>query len=468
MRKNNDAGVADNGGTQKILQKNAAGGGTAKQGGFTRGRFSAFAGSNVEMPRSMSSTVYRYVLAETFLSFLIAFLFFFFIFFVNQLLLMAQDILTKQVPLGQVVLLVLFSLPSIVAMSAPFATLVGTLMTIGRLTSDNEILVLLSSGLSFRNIFMPAITVGIAISLVAFFANDVLLPAGTLQFRQLYRRILVSTPALELAANSVKRFEDTVIVTGDVTDNSINNVMILDRTSDGERRLILAGSAELRDTGSDGLSLDMDKAFIHSSKEIEREDYDYASADSLHYAVSQEDIAQTQTSVSPREMSSVDVMREIQRQTIELAERINDRQSRVSAIAIELERQLRAPPSRQDARARQSQLAAFEREAGTLQNIRSDRTLSLYRLEFNQKFSIPFGAFSFIFLAVALGLMAKKSGQTVGFIFGLIISVFYWALLLGGQTMGVRLGTSPFWSIWTPNIIALGAGAFLAGIRVFR
>jgi lipopolysaccharide export system permease protein len=78
----------------------------------------------------------------------------------------------------------------------------------------------------------------------------------------------------------------------------------------------------------------------------------------------------------------------------------------------------------------------------------NDRTLSLYRLEFYKKFSVPFGAFSFIFLAVALGLMAKNRGQTVGFIFGLIISVIYWALLLGGQTLGMRLYTPPFMSMW--------------------
>ncbi|MCL2193955.1 MAG: LptF/LptG family permease, partial [Treponema sp.] len=215
----------------------AAGSGTIKKLAgppSTVRRWFLKAGSGEERPRSMSFTIYKYVLGETFFAFLIAFLFFFFIFFVNQLLLMAQDILTRQVPLYQVALLVLFALPSIIALSAPFASLVGTLMTIGRLSSDNEILVMLSSGLSFRNVFIPAITVGVVISLVAFVANDILLPAGTLQFRQLYRRILVSTPALEMASNSVVRFRDTVIVTGDVIGNSINNVLIMDRTGDGE------------------------------------------------------------------------------------------------------------------------------------------------------------------------------------------------------------------------------------------
>jgi len=421
-----------------------------------------------EAPRSMSFTIYRYILGEVFFAFLIAFLFFFFVFFVNQLLLLAQEILTRRVPFNEVALLVLFSLPSIVALSAPFASLVGTLMTIGRLSSDNEIMVLLSSGLSYRNVFLPAITLGVVISLVAFVANDILLPAGTLQFRQLYRRILVSTPALELAANSVIRFRDTVIVTGDVSGNTINNVLILDRTGEGERRLIMANTAELRDAGRDGLSLDMSRAFIQSSREVAREDYDYAFASFVRYWVPQEDIIQTLTAISPREMSSVDVFREIQLQAADLSARVNERQGRVSVLGLALEETLRAGPASDAWHQRGSQLADFQREVQRLESMRNDRTLSLYRLEFNQKFSIPFGAFALIFLAVPLGLMAKRSGQTVGFIFGLIISVIYWAMLAGGQAMGLRLGTSPFLSIWAPNIIALVAGSILTVARVFK
>jgi lipopolysaccharide export system permease protein len=421
-----------------------------------------------ESPRAVSFTIYRYILGETFFAFLIAFLFFFFIFFVNQLLLMAQEILTKHVPFHQVALLVLFSLPSVIAMSAPFASLVGTLMTVGRLSSDNEILVMLSSGLSYLNVFVPAITVGIVISLLSFVANDILLPAGTLKFARLYRRILVSTPALELEANSVKKFKDTVIVTGNVTGNAIDNVLILDRTSDGERRIIMANNAELKDAGKSGLSLDLGRAFIQSSKEIAREDYDYASAGFLRYWVPQEDLIHNVSSVSPREMSSRDVFREIRKKTSDLSVRINDRQNKIAALALALEETLRAGPPAENWNRRTNQLTAFQREESALSSLRKDRSLSLYRLEFYKKFSIPFGAFSFIFLAVSLGLMAKRSGQTVGFIFGLIIAVVYWALLLGGQTMGVRLSTPPFWSIWTPNILALSAGLILAVIRIVK
>jgi lipopolysaccharide export system permease protein len=137
-------------------------------------------------------------------------------------------------------------------------------------------------------------------------------------------------------------------------------------------------------------------------------------------------------------------------------------------LALPLEETLRLGQSSRDWNRRTSQITAFQREVQILSAMLDDRTLSLYWLEFYKKFSVPFGAFTFIFLAVALGLMAKKSGQTVGFIFFLIISVIYWALLLGGQTLGMRLFTPPFLSMWTPNILALSAGIILAIIRIAR
>jgi lipopolysaccharide export system permease protein len=428
----------------------------------------SFFSKNIENKRFISFTLFRYILVEMLFSFIIAFFFFFFIFFVNQILLMAQEVLTKRVPFHQVALLILYSLPTIIAMSAPFACLVGTLMTVGRLTSDNEILVMLSSGLSYKTVFLPAITVGIVISVLSFFTNDVLLPAGHVQFGKLWRRILVSTPALELEANTVKRFRDTIIVTGGVRGNAIDNLLILDRTGDGERRIIMAGTAELKDAGNEGLSLELEDAFIHSSKEIAWDNYDYAQADLLQYRVSNEDIMDTVVSVSPREMSSRDVYTSVMTRRDSINERVNTRKNRMIVQAAALENILRAGPEGELWNSRSSNIAGFSRELSSIRTIMSDRTLTISLIELYRKFSAPFGAFCFVFLAVSLGLMAKKSGQTVGFIFGNIIAVIYWSMVFIGQTMGLRLGTSPFWSMWYSNIFFLVLGLIMAIRRVTK
>jgi lipopolysaccharide export system permease protein len=420
----------------------------------------------VDNPRSVSWTLFRYIFFETLFSFFVSFLFFFIIFFVNQILLLAQEILTKRVPIGEVILLVFFALPQVVALSAPFASMVGTLMTVGRMTSDNEILVMLSSGLSYRVVFIPAITVGILVSLFSFLTNDVLLPMGTIQFNKLYRRILVSTPALELEANSVKRFKNTIIVIGEVSGNTIENVLILDRTGGGERRIIIAKNAELRDRGREGLSLDLNAAFIQSSKETARFDYDYASTSFLRYWVPQDDLIQAVSSITPREMSSADVLKEIRKKSADLNVLLEERLNRIGTFAMQYEQSLRRGPEHESWNRRASQMTELQQEILGYRSMKRDLLLLYYLLEYYKKFSIPLGAFSFVFLSVALGLLAKKSGQTVGFIIGLIIAVFYWALLLGGQTMGIRMGFSPFWSMWTPNILALGAGLILCAFRI--
>jgi lipopolysaccharide export system permease protein len=339
-------------------------------------------------------------------------------------------------------------------------------MTIGRLSSDNEILVLLSSGLSYKNIIAPALAVGIFISILSFFANDILLPAGTVQFTRLYRRILISSPALEMETNSVKRFNNTLVVTGPVSGNTMRDLLIMDRTNEGERRIILAKEAELKDSGMGSLSIELKNAFTKSIKENTRDDYDYAFSSRLSYSVPQENLAQSALFATPHEMSSVDVKKEIQKKQETLRENINLELRRNIIAAMNLESALRLGRDGADWN-RVSQLEEdFNNRKKTLDLMKKDRSLSIYRLEYYKKFSIPFGALSFVFLAVSLGIMARKSGQTVGFILGLCIAAGYWALLLGGQTLGTETDFSPFWSMWFPNALALASGSVLLLFRL--
>jgi lipopolysaccharide export system permease protein len=49
----------------------------------------------------------------------------------------------------------------------------------------------------------------------------------------------------------------------------------------------------------------------------------------------------------------------------------------------------------------------------------------------------------------------------MGFGIGILIAVVYWALLIGGDALGRRLGWSPFWSMWLPNALVLAFGVAL-------
>jgi lipopolysaccharide export system permease protein len=167
-------------------------------------------------------------------------------------------------------------------------------------------------------------------------------------------------------------------------------------------------------------------------------------------------------------MSSRDVYSAVKVKRVDLDARINERKGRLVTQAYALENILRAGTDSDSWNRRASSISGFQREAQALVSIQNDRSLLIHIIELYRKFSVPFGAFCFVFLAVSLGLMAKKSGQTVGFIFGNIIAVLYWSMLFIGQTMGLRIGTPPFWSMWFPNILSLFAGIVLAVIKVRR
>jgi len=407
-------------------------------------------------------TLWRYESREFLASFSVAFLFFFVIFFINQLLLMAEEILSKNAPVGDVVKLVVFSMPAIIAMSFPFGSLVGALMAAGRLSSDNELLVMRASGVSRGAAFVPFAVLGLAFSLVSFTMNDYFLPLGTINYGKLYRKLITSAPELQLRPYSVKRYGDTTIVTGAVEGSVLRDVLIIDEANDGSSRVISAGRAELldRDREAGVISLVLDDVFLQETDAARPDRFEYSRAARMEYNILLAGFADFTPGVGPKEMSSADVLAVIRAKEAALDERrlaraVEYEAKRAELLSAYLERVKMGIPAQNAAatlRAPAASLAALA--ARTLR----DRSLEIYRLEYYKKFSIPAGALCFVFLAFPLGALARRSGKAVGFGIGLLVAVVYWGMLIGGQTLGLRAELPPFAAMWAPNLMVLAAG----------
>jgi lipopolysaccharide export system permease protein len=237
----------------------------------------------------------------------------------------------------------------------------------------------------------------------------------------------------------------------------------MDKTNDGERRIIIADQASLKDEDDGRISINLTNAFVQSGKESQKKNYDYATASFLRYTVPREDMNQAVYSVGPREMSSLDVRSEIRKKETNLSNNMDGESRRIITGALKLEDTLRSGTFQNNT---DTMVTDLQDAVQSVRNMQHDRSLSIYRLEYFKKFSIPFGALSFVLAAVSIGLMANKSGQTVGFIIGIVIAAVYWALLLIGQDLGTRLGFSPFWSMWFPNVLAIAAGLGLTAVRI--
>lgn len=414
----------------------------------------------------------RYMSREFLLSFLVAFLFFFFIFFINQMLLLAEDILTRQVPFFAVVRLIVYSLPSIVALSFPFGALVGALMTIGRLASDNEIIAFRASGIPNRRLFLPMLVMGVLFSLVSFVMNDYFLPLGTINFGKLYRELIFSNPELELESYTVKNYENTIIVTGEVNERVINDLVILDETESGEKRVIAAGEAVLAEAGGDAgvVTLELGDVFTQTVDPPSTGEYEYATAAEMLYNILLRDITISIRNPGPREMSSVDVWAVISERRRNLRTRREDQARIVRGLRHELAGIYFAGIEEVSwgqgtvARLANELESQIEHVSGEAARVITDRTLQNYEIEFYKKFSIPAACLVFVIFAFPTGLLTKRAGRAVGFGIGLLISTAYWSMLIAGQTVGANNPEfSPFVAMWFPNavVLLLGGVAFL-------
>ncbi len=417
-----------------------------------------------------------YLAREFVFSFLVAFFFFFFIFFINQILLLAEEILTKRVPPLDVLLLIIYSLPSIVALSVPFGALLGALMTVGRFSSDNEIIAFQASGVPYRRLFVPLLAIGITLSMLSFVMNDYFLPLGTINFGRLYRELIFSNPELELESYTVKNYQNSIIVTGAVTGREIEDLLILDENERSERRVIAATSARLTQPGGDAgvLSLDLTNVLTQTLAPDAIGDYDYSTSESMQYNILLKDITFNIRNPGPREMSSVDVWGVIQDRRGTLEARRADQQRLVDNLRLRLAQEYEYGIGRVYGGTSTVARVTQELEA-TLAQVNQevarpivDRTLQNYELEFHKKFSIPFACLTFIIFAFPVGLMTRRAGRAVGFGIGLLVSTLYWTMLIAGQTLGINNPSlSPALAMWLPNLAILGlaGGALLLKVR---
>jgi len=90
------------------------------------------------------------------------------------------------------------------------------------------------------------------------------------------------------------------------------------------------------------------------------------------------------------------------------------------------------------------------------------------KVEYQQKFSIPFACFVFGLIGVPLGIIVRRSGKMVGLGIGLVMIIVYYVLLEVGKNIGKQGIMPPFFALWLPNFVIGIGGIFLIIRAVFE
>lgn len=410
-----------------------------------------------------------YVTKEYVESFLVAFLFFFVVFLINQVLLLAEDILSKNVPFAKTLLLLLYSLPSVIALAFPFASLAGALMTSARLNADNELMAFSAGGISLTSLYLPFITVGLFIALVSFVMNDYFLPLGAREFQKVYRDLLAQSTSIELKPYSVKKYPNTTLVTGAPDGNLAGDVLIFQSDPDSSDRLMSADTASIAmQPDQNAAEISLNDVWAMQVAPGSRDRFSISTADSVIYRLSFREPLVGFSSTGPSDMASGDLKKRIVvKENSLVARKRNAFQKNSSARTILLGSYSRAQESPVADSRDEGLSRGYQVYTETKTSAPTDRSLQIYKLEYHKKFAIPAAGFFFALLAFPLGLGSRKAGRTAGFGLALLLSVVYWGMLFFGQTWGLKSQIEPWFAIWAPNILVALATCILWTVRHF-
>jgi lipopolysaccharide export LptBFGC system permease protein LptF len=196
--------------------------------------------------------LYLYIIKEFIPNYLLGFTFFS-IFLLIQLLFQIVSLYVEDnVPLVDVLELLIYGIAWVVSFSIPIAVLLGTVLTLGRISGDSEIVAMRANGIGLLKVFTPVIFLGVAIMMFNLYYYEVIYPWGMFKYYDKYLSRGVKDPTTQLSENFI--YEDRqspyVIKVGMVERQS-RDLINVEITSLSDNKLILAEKGRFLDYNAD-------------------------------------------------------------------------------------------------------------------------------------------------------------------------------------------------------------------------
>lgn len=400
--------------------------------------------------------MYRHVGREYLLSFVVAFMFFFFIFFINQILLIAQRILLKNVDFLAVFQLIILSIPQFLLYTFPFSSLTASSMVIGDLSSSNEILAMRASGISMRRIFIPIIALSLVFSFATFLTADKALPWSTRQYKVLYTDLMRDLPTLELSSNTTNTIGERVMVNKEVTGSTVHDIILFDLAKKGQSQVLSSpkGEVTLIDLQNFIYRLDLEHPLIFSSNEKDITSWNLSQAKQAQFYLDFSGQIASLATALPSQLSIAELSERIETYRIALQEDLDIHAKKILFQEEEL--------SLLQALGETGQALEVQEKITELKNNPPiNFYYQYYRAELNKKYALSAACFMLVFLTFSISFFRVKHGRLIGFGLSMLIAVLYWYMLFFAQMQIFSVSFNPAFLIWAPNVLLFTIGLLL-------
>lgn len=354
----------------------------------------------------------RYVVRQFVMSFLFAMIAVLLIFLVIDMMEKLDDFIDAQVPEETVVQYYVSFMPEIIKLMTPVGMLLAALFVMGRMTNQNELSAMKSSGVSLYRLLLPFLGVALMVSLLSVYFNAWVVPNANV------KKFAIERAHLQRGFEATNRF----------------NIFFLD----GRSRLVSIGFFDILRGVASRVSI---QEFDENDPTILIRRYD---AHEMEWVEANRKLGDTSftgwvLSIGTRRefTGAGEVLHRFDREPI----------GRLTITPEQIEKKQRRPDEMN-----YSELKEFiesQRLAG--------QDVSRWLVDFYGKISFPFASIIVVLFGVPFAANKRRSGIAIEFGIAVAVTFIYLGFMKTSQVFGYNGDIDPFLTAWLANLIFLFA-----------
>ena len=313
-------------------------------------------------------------------------------------------------------LLIFYSVPPTLAVTMPMSTLMGALISVGRLSNDSEITAIRAGGIKLNSVFIALYVTGIGIGILSFYLTDYFVPIGNIKFRSLYQKLTNARPDVQIDVHSINRITGNVLLLVDEVDEKtgdLKNVTIFESKEGEYTKTITAKRGWFLSSARSKpyITLRLEDGTLIDPKDRTEDKFDSTLFETMDLNIF----------LSAREMKNI----------------------------------VKTP---RDMNLKELRAQMQQEKKGTVM-------YNTYVVEYHKKIAIPFACVLFVFLGTPFVITRGRSGKGLGLGVGVLIIFLYYIFLLFLERIGKSGAIPPAFAIWLPNLLFFVAGIYYLLMR---
>jgi lipopolysaccharide export system permease protein len=295
--------------------------------------------------------------------------------------------------------LFVYKLPAVISLTLPMAILLATILVIGRLSADLEIVALRSAGVGLFRILIPILSIGLVVSLMNIIFNEIVVPRANYHAEILLNNLKKTSISIRENVN-LTQYDDEglplrIINVREVEEQTLKDITIAEYEQGRLARVIRA---------------------------------EYGNWDAIGGWVFNNGVMHVLLESSSQELMVINFEREI----ISLSLNLLDFSKRSKSY------------DEMNGR----ELMSFIQKEKLLGKDTNELLIQYYL-----KFALPFACLIFTMIGAAVSFQPHRRSSAMGMGLSIVIILTYYIIFSLGLALGINNVISPIFAAWIPNIV---------------